>query len=124
GLTRKGDVLGTVDYMSPEQVEGDAATVGPGADVYALGVILYELLAGRRPFTGSPAVVLAATLVKPPPSPNEVRPGVPTRLEEICLKALEKKPADRFATMAQFAAALAEFLRSPQRSPAPAPQPA
>src|SRR5947208_983223 len=90
--------------------------MGPATDVYALGLILYELLAGRRPFTGTTATVLAATLVKPPPRPSESRPDVPPKLEEICLKALNKKPADRYPTMALFATALTEFLRSPQQS--------
>src|SRR5437764_942861 len=85
GLTRKGDVLGTLEYMSPEQLDGDNAAVGPRADVYALGVVLYEVLTGRRPFTGSTVSMLTAILLKPPPRPGELRPGTPPRLEEICL---------------------------------------
>ncbi|HLW64708.1 MAG TPA: serine/threonine-protein kinase [Gemmataceae bacterium] len=112
GLTQKGDILGTVDYMSPEQVEGDIDRVGPAADIYALGVILYELLTDRRPFEGSTTAILAHILVKDPIPPRQIRPEVPARLEEICLKAMAKKPADRYASMAQFAAALAEFLRT------------
>lgn len=113
GLTQQGDIIGTVDYMSPEQVEGHNDTVGPAADIYALGVILYELLTGRLPFEGSTTGRLAAILVKEPPPPRQIRPEVPPKLEAICLKALAKKPADRFASMAQFAAALADYLRAP-----------
>ncbi|MDB5309286.1 MAG: prkC 29 [Gemmataceae bacterium] len=120
GLTRQGDVIGTLEYMSPEQVDGDNLAVGPAADVYALGVLLYEMLTGRRPFTGTTASILASILLKPPARPSELRPGVPPRLEEICLKAMARQPADRFATMAKFAAALTEYLRSPDQETGPA----
>ncbi|HVK17590.1 MAG TPA: serine/threonine-protein kinase [Fimbriiglobus sp.] len=112
GLTRQGDVIGTIEYMSPEQFEGDNAAVGPASDVYSLGVMLYELLTGRRPYEGSTASKMAAILVKPPPRPSEHRPGLPPRLEEICLTAMAKQPADRYATMTQFAVVLTEFLRT------------
>jgi serine/threonine-protein kinase len=122
GMTRQGDLIGTLEYMSPEQLDGDNAAVGPPADIYALGVILYELLTGRRPFTGNTARILVAIMLKPPPRPGELRPGLPERLEEICLTAMAKRPEDRFPTMAGFAAALTEFLRShpPGGSPAAA----
>jgi serine/threonine protein kinase len=119
-LTRQGDVIGTIEYMSPEQFEGDNAAVGPASDVYALGVVLYELLTGRRPFTGGTASTVAAILLKPPPRPGELRPGVPTDLEEVCLKAMAKQPADRFSTMAQLASALTAFIRSHQSGVTPA----
>jgi serine/threonine protein kinase len=121
GLTRPGDVIGTLEYMPPEQLEGDNAAVGPRADVYALGVVLYEVLTGRRPFTGNTASLLTAILLKPPPRPSEVRPGVPPRLDEICLTAMARKPADRYASMADFAAALTEFARAPGSAVAPSP---
>ncbi|HET6574663.1 MAG TPA: serine/threonine-protein kinase [Fimbriiglobus sp.] len=114
GLTRQGDVIGTVEYMSPEQFEGDNAAVGPASDVYALGVVLYEVLTGRRPYEGSTASKVASILLKPPTPPSELRPGLPAHLEEICLKAMAKRPADRFPTMAQLAAALTAYLRSHQ----------
>lgn len=112
GLTQEGDILGTVDYMSPEQVKGDIANVGKSSDIYALGVILYELLTGRLPFEGTTTAILAYILVKEVTPPHELRPDVPPRLEEICLKAMAREPSDRFATMAQFAAALGDYLRA------------
>jgi serine/threonine protein kinase len=128
GLTQQGDIIGTIDYMSPEQVEGKNDTVGPAADIYALGVILYEMLTGRLPYEGSTTGKLAAILVKDPPKPSELRPDVPAKLEEICLKAMAKKTTDRIASMAQFANLLVDFLRSPASPPkpevTPAPKPA
>lgn len=127
GLTRQGDVIGTLEYMSPEQLDGDNAAVGPAADIYALGVLLYEILTGRRPFTGNTASMLASILLKPPPRPTEIKPDIPPQLEEICLKAMARKPEDRYPTMAEFAAALTEFIRSPRQgapsrvTPAPVP---
>ncbi len=114
GLTRQGDVIGTIEYMSPEQFEGDNAAVGPASDVYALGVVLYEVLTGRRPYEGSTASKMAAILLKPPVRPGELRPGLPEWLEEICLKAMAKLPADRHATMADLAADLTAYLRTRQ----------
>lgn len=111
GLTQEGDILGTLDYMSPEQAEGNQGSVGPASDIYALGAILYELLCGCRPFSGNTAAMLVQILTKEPKRPSEIRPGVPAKLEEICLKAMAKKPEDRFPTMLAFATALAEYLR-------------
>jgi serine/threonine protein kinase len=119
GLTRRGDVIGTYEYMSPEQVEADNAAVGPAADVFSLGVVLYELLTGRRPFTGPTTAVVAQILLRQPTPPSELRPGVPARLEEICAKAMAKKPAERYATMAEFAAALTEYLRGEKQAASP-----
>ncbi|HEX4610659.1 MAG TPA: serine/threonine-protein kinase [Urbifossiella sp.] len=121
GLTRPGDVIGTLEYMSPEQLEGDNVAVGPRADVYALGVVLYEVLTGRRPFTGSTVRMLTAILMQPPARPSEVRPGIPPRLDDICLTAMARKPVDRYASMADFAAALTEFLRAPGSAVTPSP---
>ncbi len=108
GLTRTGFTVGTPEYMAPEQAGGDSGQVGPAVDVYALGVILYQLLTGRPPFRGeSPAEVLRASASAPPIAPRRLEPRVPRDLETIVLKALEKEPAHRYRT----AEALAEDLR-------------
>ncbi len=80
--------------MSPEQVAGEG-NIGAGCDVYALGVILYELLTGRRPFEGPPGVMLAQILYTPAPSPRTHRADLDPKLEAICLKAMAKSPAER-----------------------------
>lgn len=109
-LTHSGMVLGTPAYMPPEQAEGDTATIGPRSDVYSLGAILYECFTGRPPFEGSVGQVLAQVLTRQPPAPSSLRPGLDPCLEAVCLKALAKKPADRYASMRDFADALSGWL--------------
>ena len=120
-LTKLGAVLGTPSYMAPEQVLGETKVIGPPCDVYALGVILYELLTGRVPFEGSQMVVLGRIVGAAPQSPRELRPDLDPRLEAICLKALEKKPADRYASMAEFAAVLTDYARTAPNTPTMVP---
>ena len=105
-LTRTGIVVGTPTYMSPEQSSGASAIDGR-SDVYSLGCVLYELLAGAPPFAGStPQALLARHAVDPVPSIRTVRGTVPVGTERVVLKALAKVPADRFGSAAEFASAL------------------
>ncbi len=98
-LTIEGSLVGTVAYMSPEQVRGEGARLDRTADVYALGVILYEALAGERPFSGDMLEVVRAIVNEPPPPIAGASPG----LEAVCFKALAKEPADRYQTAEDFA---------------------
>jgi predicted Ser/Thr protein kinase len=108
-LTQQGLVVGTPAYMSPEQINGQA--LGPAADVYSLGVVLYELLTGQVPFEAPVGKLLALIHSAAPPQPRRLRPDVDPILAAICLKALAKRPAERFAGMAVFAQALDDYLQ-------------
>jgi eukaryotic-like serine/threonine-protein kinase len=114
-LTETGLSLGTPHYMSPEQASATRSLDGR-SDIYALGCVLYEMLAGAPPFTGPSAQsILARHLVDPVPSLHTVRGTVPAGIEWAITKAMAKVPADRFATAADFAAALAHPERVPVR---------
>lgn len=98
-LTRTGQVIGTANYMSPEQARGDKARIGEATDVYALGAVLYECLTGKPPFHGKGlAELMSAILNEDPLPPTKVDPRVPKALETICRKSMTKEPERRYAT--------------------------
>ena len=110
-MTQDGAILGTPAYMSPEQITGDANAVGPQADIYALGVMLYELLTGRLPFEGSVMAVLGRALTEDPTPPGELRTEVDERIEGIWRKMVARDPAERYASMQEVFAALTDYLK-------------
>lgn len=111
GQTRSGSILGTPDYMSPEQASGRIREVGPASDVYALGAMLYEMLAGRVPLRGASVLdTLRQVVSKEPVAPTQLDPKVPRDLETISLKCLHKDAAKRYARVDDLAEDLRRYL--------------
>jgi serine/threonine-protein kinase len=117
-VTNEGALVGTPAYMAPEQVRGDWNAVGPASDIYSLGVLLYELLTGRLPFQGTATWVLVQILSEAPPRPSDLRPDIDPTVEAICRKAMARDPRDRYASMAELAQVLEEFVRTTAKSKA------
>src|SRR5437764_6236987 len=112
GVTQSGMILGTPQYMAPEQAHGHGKAAGPAADVYSLGAILYECLTGRPPFReASPLDTVLAVLESEPPLPRQVNPKVPRVLEKVALQCLDKDPTRRFASATALAEALEGYLK-------------
>jgi serine/threonine-protein kinase len=115
GLTATGLIMGTPEYMAPEQVSGKK--VDERADVYSLGIILYELFTGKVPFTGPSAIAIGFQQMKDPPvPPSSVNPQIPPAIELVILKALQKEPMQRQRSVAEVKNELEAAIRQPVES--------
>jgi predicted Ser/Thr protein kinase len=114
--TQSGQVFGTPLYMSPEQARGASNEIGPKSDIYSLGIVLYEMLTGHPPFSGSTGEVFVQILTQPPTPPSQHNSSLDPRLETICLQAMAREPRQRFASMREFGRALKEYLTTPEES--------
>ena len=108
-LTKTGDLAGTPAYMSPEQVE-DAKLVDARSDVYSLGCVLYQLLTGQPPYSGTVRMVLWQIMQEEPKTPRELDDRIPAEIQNICMKAIAKSPGSRYQSASQFAVDLENFL--------------
>jgi len=117
-LTVEGMIVGTPGYLSPEQIAGGSASAS--SDIYALGIMLYEMITGRLPFSGdTPFIIMNQHLQTPPPLPSQWRHGLPDGAQAVIMKALAKSPQDRFRTPRDMAAAFARAIAEPGASATP-----
>jgi serine/threonine-protein kinase len=119
-LTGENDVMGTPDYMPPEQAQGKTAHVDQRGDQYSLAVIVYEMLAGRGPFQGDMMTILEQVIASEPPPIESLVPGLPPGVGPVLRRAMAKASAERFETITAFANALSAAAASPPVSSAPA----
>jgi serine/threonine protein kinase len=121
-MTRQGNIVGTIEYMSPEAIQG--AEVDARTDIYSLGILLYEMLTGRVPFVNDTEYsLMMAQINEPPPPPRAFAPHIPSHIEQAIMRALAKKPDDRFQSVGDFRRALESVpFQSPVVEPVrPAP---
>lgn len=111
-VTQSGAIVGTPAYMSPEQIEGDQSLIGPQTDIYALGVIMYELITGKMPFNGSLLTLISQIAANKPEKPSEIRKDLDPRLETICLKMMASDLSQRYQSMTEVANDLQNVLRN------------
>jgi hypothetical protein len=124
GQTSLGVVVGTPNYMAPEQAGGRTLEIGPAVDVYALGAVLYELITGRPPFqAGTTIDTVLQVLSKEPTPPSQLNSAIPSALEAICLRCLQKGPQDRYGSALELAEALRQFQQGQAASALPMAQP-
>jgi serine/threonine protein kinase len=110
-LTARGTILGTVNYMCPEQAHGEP--VDYRADIFSLGVLLYEMLSGRAPFRGAHTFAVLRSIIEASPEPVSLhRPDVPPELEAVVKRAMAKKPEDRYQSASDMESALRDVLRT------------
>ena len=123
-MTQSGMLVGSPAYMSPEQTTGDPTTIGPRSDIYALGIVLFEMLTGRLPFEGSIVSVLAQIATKDVPAPSALRPGLDPRLDAISRRMTARSLDDRYLSMTEIVRDLGDWLKAPSpqaslKEPAP-----
>lgn len=122
-LTHDGALMGTPQYMAPEQARGQHGNALPASDQYSLGAMFFEMLTGRPLFEGSPHSVLFHHVQSPPRKPAALNPNVPPELEDICLRCLNKEPSDRYADCGQLSRALRHWLDRKKTYTLPRPEP-
>jgi serine/threonine protein kinase len=122
-LTPRDRIVGTPAYMAPELIEGDTSASAVSGDIYGLGVILYQMLRGDPPYSGTFSEVVRRSLEGRPEPPSRSLEGVDPAVEAICLKAMARDPEARFATMSELAEALERLPRLPERTPRFGPRP-